>query len=410
MPSVTLSAKNTTAWLPSLEESDTESDQDSLFDHELPIFNEAVATTFISPRLTIEASRDLNIIDMTVKLTQKTNDSKTTIVQWNINSVKHKLVQPSSSEHTADSFIVPQGEHHFELGGFLDSILPESVEITKKQPLSKVRLLGQKSTATEDDEKPSLYVVYRLEITWSKKKQLHPLGKPVEHFYSIPFYFRRQPTEQLSMPVVLSSAWADKADTTYLYSSRTIAFDDTIRAQISIAPLVKSLRLTSVHFSIKENGREPVRVHNVYCQHHMTPEQLEQHETELKEMEENGFEYKQHFLDTCCKGNLLNFGSDHTDLSYKFSLRKFTEHINPTTKTSHPAPTTHKLQSTLRFSLLETQGNTKMRRFFDHNIGTPVTIFHRENAIGDDTDLSQPLTVRSVAALPEKQPLPAYES
>ncbi|AOW02139.1 hypothetical protein B0I72DRAFT_130124 [Yarrowia lipolytica] len=412
MPSVTLSAKSTTAWLPSLDESDTESDQDSLFDHELPTFNEAVATTFISPRLTIEASRDLNIIDMTVKLTQKTRDSKTTLVQWNINSVKHKLVQPSSSEHTAESFMVPQGKHHFELAGFLDSTIPESIEITKKQPLSKVRLLGQKKSANDGKNKPpALYVVYRMEISWRKKKQLNPLGKPVEHFHSIPFYFRRQPIEQLSMPIVLSSAWAQKADTTYLFSAKTISFDDTIRANISISPLVKSLRLTSVHFSIIENEGDPVRVYNVYCQHYMTPDLLEQHENELKEIEESGYEYKQHFLDTCCKGNLLDYGSDHTDLNYKFSLRKFTDHINPTTKTSHPAPTSHSLQSTLRFSLLETQGNIKRRRFFDHNISTPVTIFHRENALSNDTDPSLPLPVRSVASLPEKQPpLPAYES
>ncbi|KAG5369006.1 hypothetical protein CJU90_1257 [Yarrowia sp. C11] len=405
MPSVTLTADNTSSWLPSLDDSDSESDQDSLFDHELPSFNQAVATTFISPRLTIEASRDLNIIDMTVKLTQETRDSKTTLAQWNINSVKSKLVQPSSSEHTAESFSVPQGKHHFELAGFLDSTIPESVEITKKQPLSKVRLLGQK-LSTNDNKKPALYVIYRLEITWSKKKQLHPLGKPVQHFHAIPFYFRRQPLEQQSMPIVLSSSWANKADTTYLYSSRTISFDDTIRANISISPLTKSLRLTSVHFSIKEKGAEPVRVHNVYCQHYMTPELLEQHEHEIKEMEEDGFEYKQHFLDTCCKGNLLNYAADHTDLSYTFSLSKFTEHINPTTNSSHPAPTSHSLQSTLRFSLLETQGNTKVRRFFDHNISTPVTIFYRENALlGDDTS-----TARSIASLPEKQRLPAYEN
>lgn len=406
MPSVTISAKNTTVWLPSLDEPDSESDSDSLFDSELPTFNEAVGTTstFIGPRLSITASRDLTIIDMTVKLTQKTNESKTTLIQWNISSVKKKLVQPSSSEHKADSFVVPNGRHNLELGGFLDSTVPESVEIVKRQPQSKVILLGQKKPGKIKPQ--AKYVLYRLEVTWSKKKALHPLGTPVQHFYSIPVYLRRQPAQQQSMPIILSSQWSQKAETSYLYSSRTISFHDTISASISISPLVKSLRLTSVHFSIMENGGLPVRVYNVYCQHHMTPELLEAHENELKEMEENGFEYQQHFLDTCCRGNLLKLGSDLTELSYEFSLKKFTEHINPSTKVSHPAPTTHTLQSTLRFSLLETTGNTKKRRFFDHHISTPISIFHRES----DQLVGSTTSVPSVSALPEKQALPAYES
>ncbi|KAG5361003.1 hypothetical protein CJU89_4105 [Yarrowia sp. B02] len=404
MPSVTLSAKNNTAWLPVRDISDTESDQDSLFDHELPTFDEAVNTsTFISPRLTIEASSDLTILGMTVKLTQKIGEAKSTLLQWNITSVKNRLPQPSSADQKLENFRVTQGKHYIELTGFLDSNLPESVENCKKQPVSKIRLLGQKKPTGEPKKLPSEYSTYRLEVNWSKKKHLHPLGKPVDHEFAIPFYFRREHVERMPTPIVLSSIWAQKAETTYVYASKYVAFDDDIVANITVCPLTKHLRLTSVHFSVKENGGDHVRVHNVYCQHHMTPEQLEQHEYEIKEIEENGYEYQQHFLDTCCKGNLLTLGADHTDLTYRFSLRKVTEYLNPTTRYNHPTPTTHTLVSTLRFSVLETIGKTKKRRFFDHNISTPVTIFHRESS------LRGPDSRRVAAPLPEKQALPAYE-
>lgn len=411
-PTVLLSAKNTTVWLPCLDDSDTESETDSLFENELPTFAQAVAT-FIAPRLTIKASRDLTITEMTVKLTQNTDHSKTTLVQWTVNSVRDQLVQPTEGG-APESFPVRAGSHHLELSAFIDSTLPETVQVVKKPPQARHAILGQrrkKPLKEGEEEEPEIvppYLVYLLEVSWSKKKFRNPLGKPVAYSYSIPFHLRRQPIDTVDFPIVLSSAWPQRADTSYLYSSRIFAFDEKVRASITISPLSKTLRLTSVHFAIKENQSDPIRVLNIYCQHHMTPELLEHHENELENMVNEGYEYKQHFLDTCCKGNLLNLGSDHTDLSYEFSLSNFKENINPSTKGSHPAPTTHYLQTTLRFSLLEAEGMVKKRRFFDHNISTPVTLYHRENATEDDsTILASSEYVRR--AFPEKHALPAYE-